>query len=58
MKTLLVIAYVSMWGQPRIETHNYPDGYAKCLSAAKQHYERIKVGSARVWCVRVPESEK
>ena len=58
MKTLLVIAYVSMWGQPHIETHTYPEGYEACLGKAKAHYERIKVGSARVWCVKVPEDEK
>lgn len=54
MKTLLVIAYVSMFGAPSIEVIERPD-YAECRREATTIYNKVKAGTVRAWCVKVPK---
>lgn len=54
MKIILIIASVTMFGVPRIETHDMPD-MKTCQTTAKQVFNKVKVSSARVWCNKVIE---
>lgn len=52
MKILLVIAYLSMDGQPSIQVHVQPDR-PTCLKVATQVYKNVRAGSVRAWCHKV-----
>lgn len=52
--TFLVVAYMSAFGDLSIERHVVPEGRAQCLRMAKLQYERVRVGTTRVWCATVP----
>ncbi|MFA7290940.1 MAG: hypothetical protein WC023_01705 [Rhodocyclaceae bacterium] len=52
MKTLLVIAYLSMFGEPSIKTYVRTD-WNECRREASEFMKQIRAGSARAWCQRV-----
>ena len=52
MKTILVVAYVSMHGVPFINLHDMPDRDT-CNREAKQIFKNVKAGSVRAWCHNV-----
>lgn len=52
MKTILIIAYVSMHGVPSIAIHERPD-IAQCRKEATTVYNSVKAGSVRAWCAKV-----
>lgn len=52
MKTLLIIAYVSMFGIPSIETHERQD-MRQCRKEATEIYKKVRAGTVRAWCVRI-----
>lgn len=52
MKVLLVIAYLSASGVPRIEIHDRPD-MTTCRAEATAIFNRIKSGSGRIWCQKI-----
>lgn len=52
MKILLVVAYLSMYGEPHIEVHPRTD-LAACRTEATAWFKRIRVGSGRAWCENV-----
>lgn len=53
MKILLIIAYVSMAGEPRIDVHPRAD-MSECRREATMVYNKVRAGSVRAWCVKVP----
>ena len=52
MKVLLVVAYLSVTGVPKIETHEM-QSMSECRSMATQVFNRVKAGSVRSWCAKV-----
>ena len=52
MKVLLVVAYLSVTGVPKIETHEM-QSMPECRSMATQVFNRVKAGSVRSWCAKV-----
>ena len=52
MKILLIVASVTMFGKPYIDTAERDDWKA-CNAEAKAKMQSIKVSSARVWCAKV-----
>ena len=49
---VLVHAYVSVTGVPQITLHQRED-IKQCRTEATQAFNRVKAGSARVWCVKL-----
>lgn len=54
MKIVLVIAYLSMYGEPRIERH-YRTDMVTCRKEATAYFNNVRVGTARAWCAKVLE---
>lgn len=52
MKIVLVIAYLSIYGEPRIEIHQR-DNMTACRKEATAYYKQVRAGSARAWCEKV-----
>lgn len=52
MKILLVLAYLSPSGIPRMETH-LRDDMGACRKEATAYFNQVRAGSARAWCARV-----
>ena len=57
MKIVLVLAYLSMYGEPRIEIHTRAD-YAACRKEAAAWFKQVKAGSGRAWCEKVIDGRK
>jgi hypothetical protein len=56
MKIVLVIAYLSMFGEPSISVHPRTDMNA-CRQEAATYFKRIQAGSARAWCQKIVEKQ-
>lgn len=52
MKTVLVVAYLSMFGESSITVTEMPS-WKECNEQAKATYAKVKVGTARAWCQRI-----
>ena len=52
MKTLLIVAYVSIFGVPSIEAIERQD-MRQCRKEATEIYNKVKAGTVRAWCVRI-----
>lgn len=52
MKILLVVAYLSMYGEPSIRLYEQPD-MTSCRKMATTIYQNVRAGSARAWCQKV-----
>ena len=52
MKTVLVVAYLSMFGESSI-TVTEMLSWKECNVQAKAVYNKVKVGRARAWCQRI-----
>lgn len=52
MKTLLIVAYVSIFGVPSIEAIERQD-MRQCKAEATEIYNKVKAGTVRAWCVRI-----
>ena len=57
MKVVLVIAYLSMFGEPDIAVHTRTD-FSACQKEALTIFKKVRAGSARVWCERVIDGER
>ena len=52
MKIILVIAYLSATGVPKIDTQEM-QSMSECRSMATQVFARVKAGTVRAWCAKV-----
>ena len=52
MKTVLVVAYLSLYGVPSINTYFRSD-MRECRREATRIFNNVRAGTARVWCARV-----
>ena len=52
MKTLLIVAYVSIFGVPSIEAIERHD-MRQCRNEATEIFNKVKAGTVRAWCVRI-----
>ena len=57
MKILLVVAYLSMYGEPSIRLYEQSD-MASCRKMATTIYQNVRAGSARVWCQKIAQGVK
>ena len=57
MKIVLVIAYLSMFGDVRIERHDRTD-WNECRKEATAYFNKVRVGTARAWCAKVVERNR
>ena len=53
-KIILIIAYVSAVGLPKIEVIERA-GYNECRREATAIFNQVKSGTVRAWCVKIPK---
>lgn len=51
MKTILVVAYLSLYGVPSINTYFRSD-MRECRREATRIFNNVRAGTARVWCAK------